>query len=248
MSRKSGNKDGKGGKGGNYRGTRKHVKVKTAKKRSNSSARWLERQLNDPYVLEAKRRGYRSRAAFKILEMDEQVGLFKKGQRIVDLGAAPGGWTQVAVDIVKPEETGGCVVALDILEMDEIPGAAFICCDFNDDDEPDKLKDALNGPADLVLSDMAAPTVGHRQTDHLRIMALAELAYDFARQVLAKDGAFVCKLFQGGAEKELLDLLNKDFIKVKHVKPPASRSDSSEVYVVATGFRGADTEDEEGNE
>ncbi|ASG21812.1 RlmE family RNA methyltransferase [Nitrospirillum viridazoti] len=211
------------------------VRVKTAAKRSVSSARWLERQLNDPYVAEAKKRGYRSRAAFKLLQLDEKYHLLKPGTRVVDLGAAPGGWTQVAVEKVR----GAKVVGLDILGMEDVPGAITMQMDFLLPEAPDQLKAALGGPADVVLSDMAAPTTGHPKTDHLRIMALADAAYAFAAEVLAPGGAFVAKLFQGGAERSLLDLLKRDFAVVRHAKPPASRADSSETYVVATGFRGS---------
>ncbi len=211
------------------------VRVKTAGKRSVSSARWLERQLNDPYVSEAKKRGYRSRAAFKLLQLDEKFHLLKPGGKVVDLGAAPGGWTQVVVDRVG--ETGK-VIGIDLLPMDAIPGAELIQMDFMAEDAPDKLKAMLGGAADLVLSDMAASATGHSQTDHLKIMALAEAAYDFAKDVLKPKGAFVAKVLQGGATGELLKLLKRDFAEVKHVKPPASRSDSAEIYVVALGFRG----------
>ncbi|HET8726791.1 MAG TPA: RlmE family RNA methyltransferase [Alphaproteobacteria bacterium] len=215
------------------------VRVRTARRRSTSSTRWLQRQLNDPYVAEAQRRGFRSRAAFKLIQLDEKFGLLRRGARVVDLGAAPGGWTQIAVDKVKPEAGGtGKVVGIDYLAMDPIPGATLLELDFLDPSAPDRLRQELDGQADLVMSDMAAPTTGHPATDHLRIMALAETAYDFARQVLAPGGAFVAKLFQGGAEKDLLDQLKRDSEKVRHAKPAASRSDSSETYVVATGFRG----------
>lgn len=213
------------------------TRVKTAKRRKTSSTRWLQRQLNDPYVAEARRRGYRSRAAFKLLQMDEKLGLLRRGMRVVDLGAAPGGWSQVAAETVRPEG-GGRIVAIDYLAMDPLPGVEVLHLDFTDETAPERLRAALDGPADLVMSDMAAPTVGHPATDHLRIMGLAELAYDFARDVLAPGGSFVCKVFSGGAEKSLLDQLKRDFDKVRHVKPPASRSDSAETYVVATGFRG----------
>jgi 23S rRNA (uridine2552-2'-O)-methyltransferase len=219
------------------------VRVKTARKRSHSSTQWLERQLNDPYVAEAKRLGYRSRAAFKLVQLDEKFGLLRPGLRIVDLGAAPGGWTQVAVERVGAAgegaaDRGGQVVGLDILPMEPIPGAALIEADFLDESAPDRLKALMGGPADIVLSDMAAPTTGHAQTDHLRIMGLAETAYEFAFEVLAPGGAFVCKLFQGGAERTLLDRLKRDFASVRHAKPAASRADSSETYLVAQGFRG----------
>jgi len=226
-------KRGRGSGLGGRRGTR--VKVETAKRRTASSTRWLERQLNDPYVAEAKARGLRSRAAFKLLQLDEKFHFLKRGQRVVDLGAAPGGWTQVAVERVGPQ---GRVVGIDLLPMDPVPGAVLLTLDFLDPDAPARLRAALEGPADLVLSDMAAPTTGHAQTDHLRIIALAEAAHAFAAEVLAPDGAFVCKLFQGGATQGLLQALKRDFAAVRHVKPPASRADSAEIYLVATGFRG----------
>jgi 23S rRNA (uridine2552-2'-O)-methyltransferase len=213
------------------------VKVKDAGKRP-SSKRWLERQLNDPYVAEAKARGLRSRAAFKLMQLDERFHLLRRGQRVVDLGAAPGGWTQVAVERVGP---AGRVVGIDLLAMDPIPGAALLALDFLDPAAPERLRAALDGPADLVLSDMAAPTTGHGRTDHLRIIALAEAAHAFAVEVLAPGGGFVCKLFQGGATQDLLRGLKRDFASVRHVKPAASRADSAEIYVVATGFRGAAT-------
>jgi 23S rRNA (uridine2552-2'-O)-methyltransferase len=211
------------------------VRVKTAGKRSQSSTRWLERQLNDPYVAEAKKQGYRSRAAFKLLQLDDKLHFLKPGARVVDLGAAPGGWCQVAVDRVGAR---GKVIGIDLLPMDPIPGAELIQMDFMSEEAPDALKLRLDGPANVVLSDMAASSTGHAQTDHLKIMALAETAYDFAKDVLARGGAFVCKVLQGGATGELLKLLKRDFAEVKHVKPPASRSDSAEIYVVALGFRG----------
>jgi len=230
---------GNGGDKGKVKGRmQKFVKVKTARRRTNSSTRWLQRQLNDPYVVEAKRLGYRSRAAFKIIQLDEELGLFKPGARVVDLGAAPGGWMQMAVEKINPEKTGGCVVGIDYLEMEEVEGATFLMCDFLDNDAPDLLKEALGGMADVVMSDMAAPTTGHKATDHLKIMALVETAYAFAKEVLVQDGIFLAKVFQGGAEKELLTQLRKDFKKIKHIKPKASRSDSSEMYVVGIGFRG----------
>ena len=217
--------------------------VKTAKKRKPSSTRWLQRQLNDPYVHEARKLGYRSRAAFKLIELDERFHFLKKGLRVVDLGAAPGGWTQIAVERVQTAKDGWKVVGLDILPMDPVPGATTMQADFLEEGAAEALKEALGGPADLVLSDMAAPTTGHQQTDHLRIMGLAEAAYDFAEEVLAPGGAFVAKLFQGGAERSLLDRLRRDFAVVKHAKPPASRAESSETYVVATGFRGGNAND-----
>lgn len=211
------------------------VRVKTAKMRSNSSARWLHRQLNDPYVTKARAEGYRSRAAFKLTEMDEKFGLLKPGHRVVDLGCAPGGWTQVAVQKVGDK---GKVVGCDLLEVTPIPGATLVVLDFLADDAPEMMKELLGGKAQLVMSDMAANTTGHTQTDHLRIMHLCELAYDFARQVLAPGGGFVCKVLKGGAEGELLKQMRQDFTTVKHAKPAASRADSAESYVVATGFRG----------
>jgi 23S rRNA (uridine2552-2'-O)-methyltransferase len=203
-----------------------------------SSARWLERQLNDPYVHEAKRLGYRSRAAFKLREIDDQVRFLRPGGRIVDLGCAPGGWCQVAVQRIRPLETGGHVVGIDITAVEPIAGVTILQQDFMDDEAPDALKAALDGPADAVLSDMAAPATGHTQTDHLRIMALAEAAHDFAREVLKPGGVFVAKVLRGGTERSLLDRLKRDFRTVKHIKPPSSRSDSAEMFVVATGFRG----------
>lgn len=209
------------------------VRVRTARKRSHSSTLWLERQLNDPYVQEAKRLGYRSRAAFKLVQLDTRYPFLHKGQTVVDLGAAPGGWTQVAA-------AKGCrVVALDILAMDPVPGAAVLHMDFMADDAPDQLRAALGGRADCVLSDMAAPTTGHPPTDHLRIIALCEAAYDFACEVLKPGGTFVCKVFQGGAQHDLLTCVKRDFTSVRHVKPDASRKESAEVYLLATGFRGA---------
>lgn len=220
-----------------------HVRVKTARKRSTSSARWLERQLNDPYVAAAKREGMRSRAAYKLMEVDDKHGLLKPGQRIVDLGSAPGGWSQIAAERVKSiGEEGtkrGQVVAIDYLDVEPLPGVEFVKMDFTDEDAEDRLKSLLrDGGADVVLSDMAAPTVGHTRTDHLRIMGLAETAAHFACDVLSEDGAFLCKVFQGGTERDLLDLLKRNFKTVRHIKPPASRSDSAELYVLAAGFRG----------
>ena len=220
------------------------VRVKTAKQRSPSSAAWLARQLNDPYVAEAKRLGYRSRAAFKLIELDERFHLLKRGARIVDLGAAPGGWTQIAAQRIGAEEGfgkegRGKIVAADILPMEAVPGAILLRQDFLAATAPGEIIAALGGPADLVLSDMAAPTTGHAATDHLRIVGLAEAAYEFAKEVLAPGGAFVAKVFQGGAEGDLLAGLKRDFASVRHAKPPASRAESAEVYVVAQGFRGS---------
>ncbi len=211
-------------------------RVKTANKRSLSSQKWLERQLNDPYVARAKREGYRSRAAFKLLEIDEKYHILKPGQRVVDLGAAPGGWSQIAARKVGAK---GKVVGIDLLPIDPLPGVEFIQLDFLDESAPGKLIDMLGGPADVVMSDMAANTTGHKKTDHLRIMGLAEAAIYFAREILAPGGAFIAKVFQGGTESELLADLKRDFAVVRHVKPAASRADSAELYVMATGFRGA---------
>lgn len=214
------------------------TRVKTARKRSLSSTLWLERQLNDPYVARAKREGYRSRAAYKLIEMDDRYHLFKPGGRIVDLGAAPGGWSQVAADRVKAKDGRGKVVGVDLLDMEPITGVTFAVKDFNDDDAPDFVKAMLGGEADGVMSDMAANATGHKQTDHLRIVALAELAAEFAMDVLAAGGFFVAKVLQGGTEGQLLTRLKRDFATVRHVKPAASRADSAELYVLATGFRG----------
>lgn len=210
-------------------------RVKTAAKRSTSSTLWLQRQLNDPYVKRAKAEGYRSRAAFKLLELDEKYGLLKPGARVVDLGAAPGGWTQVAVAKLGAK---GTVVGLDLLPVDPIAGAEIIVQDFLAEDAPDILKTMLGGQADLVMSDMASNTTGHTRTDHIRIMHLCELAYHFALEVLAPGGAFVCKVLKGGTENQLLTDMKQRFTSVKHAKPSASRTDSAESYVVATGFKG----------
>lgn len=211
------------------------VNVKTAKKRKLSSTLWLDRQLNDPYVARARAEGYRSRAAYKLKEMNEKFSLIRKGSRVVDLGCAPGGWLQAAV-----EAGAARVVGIDYLPMPHVTGAEHLELDFLDDAAPDKLKDLLGGPADVVLSDMAAPTTGHKGTDHIRIVALAEAALDFAEDVLAPGGAFLCKVFQGGAESELFGRLKENFRTVKHAKPKSSRADSAEMYVVATGYRGRD--------
>lgn len=212
------------------------AKLKPGKHRTASSRAWLERQINDPYVARAKREGFRSRAAYKLAEIDDKVHLLKPGARVVDLGAAPGGWSEIAARRVG---SSGRVVALDILEMKPIAGIDFLQLDFLDETAPAKLKALLGGKVDVVLSDMAANATGHRQTDHLRIMALAEAAALFAREVLAPGGAFVCKVLQGGTESTLLAELKRDFETVKHVKPPASRSDSAELYLLARGFRAA---------
>lgn len=210
---------------------RKPVKVKKAKGRSVSSRRWLARQLNDPYVAAAQAKGYRSRAAFKLLELDAKFHLLKKGARVLDLGAAPGGWSQVAV------AKGAHVVAVDVLAMEPLAGAAILQADMTDPNVPAQVKAALGGQADVVLTDMAAPTTGHRATDHLRTIALVEIALDVAVDVLAPGGAFVGKVFQGGATGELLARMKRHFREVRHVKPPASRAQSVELYVVAQGFK-----------
>ena len=208
-------------------------KVRTAKGRKTSSTRWLQRQLNDHYVEEAKKQGYRSRAAFKIKEIDEKIDLLQPGMKVIDLGSAPGGWCQVAL-----EKKCGHVVAIDLLEMESLGGVDFIQMDFMDDGAPDKLKEMLGGQADVVMSDIAPNTTGHKQTDHLRIMAVVEAAYYFACEVLKPEGVFVAKVFQGGAQNTLMAEMKKTFKTVKHMKPKASRKESSEQYLVATGFRG----------
>jgi 23S rRNA (uridine2552-2'-O)-methyltransferase len=218
-------------------GRRLAERVKTAKKRRLSSTLWLQRQLNDPYVAEAKRQGYRSRAAFKLIQLDDRFRFLGPGKRVLDLGAAPGGWTQVAVGRVKAQEGRGQVVGLDVLEMEPVPGSTLLLADFLDESTPARIKQALGGPVDVVLSDMAAPATGHAATDHLRIVALCEAAFLLAEEVLAPGGTFVAKVFQGGAEGELLAALKRRFASVRHAKPPASRSESAETYVVAMGFR-----------
>jgi 23S rRNA (uridine2552-2'-O)-methyltransferase len=208
------------------------VRVKRSRRRKPSSTEWLTRQLNDPYVAEAHRLGYRSRAAFKLIQLDERFRLLKPGRRVVDLGCAPGGWTQVA------GARGAKVVGIDLLPTEPVPGATLFAGDFRDPAMADRVRAALGGPADLVLSDMAAPATGHAPTDHLRIVALAEAALSFAETLLRPGGAFVAKAFQGGAEGALLAALKHDFATVRHAKPAASRAESAETYVVATGFRG----------
>jgi 23S rRNA (uridine2552-2'-O)-methyltransferase len=216
-----------------------HVRLKRARKHSASSQRWLERQLNDPYVAAAQREGWRSRAAFKIKEIDDKHRFLKPGKIVVDLGAAPGGWSQVAAQRTKSSAGQGQVVAIDYLEFEPIPGVEIVHLDFMAEDAEDRLKALLrNGHADIVLSDMAAPTTGHTRTDHLRIMGLAEAAAYFAFDVLSPGGVFLAKVLQGGTERELLDLLKRKFQTVRHIKPPASRADSAELYVLATGYRG----------
>ena len=216
----------------------KKVRVKTARSRPSSSTRWLDRQLNDPYVAEARRLGYRSRAAFKLIEIDDRLRLFRPGQAVVDLGAAPGGWTQVALERTRTAETGGRVIALDCLEIDPIPGAEILLGDFLDPETGELLERAAGIAAiDLVLSDLSPSTTGHQATDHLRIVALAEDALYFAERVLKPGGAFVAKVFRGGADADLLKRVRMRFATVRHVKPPASRPDSAETYLVAQGFR-----------
>ena len=236
-----------GGKSG--RGSRDlKVRVRSQKGRSLASKLWLKRQLNDPYVARARREGLRSRAAFKLAEIDDKFHLLRPGAKVVDLGAAPGGWSQIAAqrvgavagegDTQANMRGRGRIVAIDLLDMPTIPGVEFLQLDFLDEAAPDRLKALLGGPADVVLSDMAANATGHRKTDHLKIMALAETAATFARDVLGPGGTFLCKVLQGGSQAELLADLKRDFAAVKHVKPAASRSDSAELYVLALGFRG----------
>jgi 23S rRNA (uridine2552-2'-O)-methyltransferase len=220
------------GRGGGSRELK--VRVRSGRRRSQSSRAWLERQLNDPYVARAKREGFRSRAAYKLAEIDDKARVLKKGARVVDLGAAPGGWSQLAASRVGRE---GRVIAIDVLPMTPVPGVEFLHLDFLDSSAPQKLKEQLGGAADVVLSDMAANATGHARTDHLKIMALVEAAAEFARDVLAPGGTFLAKVLQGGAEASLLAALKRDFKQVRHVKPPASRSDSAEMYLLATGFR-----------
>jgi len=237
MTQKRGGPPQKGPGGGQRQ---MHVRLKTARKHRPSSQRWLERQLNDPYVAASKRDGMRSRAAYKLSEIDDKYRFLKPGAHVVDLGAAPGGWSQVAAERVQSIGGKGQVVAIDILPMEPLAGVEVLHLDFTEEGAEAKLKSLLrDGHADIVLSDMAAPTTGHTRTDHLRIMGLAEAAGCFACDVLRPGGTFIAKVLQGGTERELLDLLKKRFATVRHVKPPASRSDSAELYVVATGFRPA---------
>ncbi|QXM26142.1 RlmE family RNA methyltransferase [Elioraea tepida] len=223
---------GRGAAGG--AGRKLTVTVRSARRRDPASTRWLQRHLNDPYVQAAKARGYRSRAAFKLIELDDRFRLIRKGARVLDLGAAPGGWTQVAVERAG---AGGTVVGVDILPAAPVPGATLLQGDLTDAEVAQRAIAALGGRADLVLSDMAPNTVGHAATDHLRIVALAEAAMELALAVLAPGGAFVCKVFQGGSERGMLATLKRHFASVRHAKPPASRKESAETYVVATGFR-----------
>lgn len=213
------------------------VKVKKAGKLKHSSQLWLERQLNDPYVKRAREMGYRSRAAFKLVEMDDRYKFLKSGQRLIDLGCAPGGWCQVAGTRIGLEKGKGHIVGIDLLAVDPIPGVDLIELDFMADEAPALLTERLGGKADGVMSDMAANTTGHKKTDHLKIIALAEAALDFANDILAPGGFFLAKLFQGGESAELLAQLKRDFTLVRNVKPAASRADSSELYVLATGYR-----------
>ncbi|MEC9201068.1 MAG: RlmE family RNA methyltransferase [Pseudomonadota bacterium] len=217
---------------------RLRTKVKTAKGRKISSTRWLERQLNDPYVAQAQKEGYRSRAAYKLIEIDNKYKLLKPGQCVVDLGCAPGGWTQVAVERTKSDRNSGAyVIGIDIQDVDIIAGAEILKMDFMDDAAPDEICNLASRSPDLVLSDMAAAVTGHKNTDHLRTIALAEAAAYFAIENLAPDGAFCAKVFQGGTEADLLSELKKNFMRVIHVKPKASRKESSELYVIALGFK-----------
>jgi len=221
-------------------GRQLHTKVKTAKGRKKLSVRWLQRQLNDPYVVEAARHGYRSRAAWKLAQIDDRHRILKPGQRVIDLGAAPGGWTQVAVERARPAD-GGCVIAVDLVEMDPVPEAGTLTLDVHDEDSAARLTAALGGPADVLLSDMAAPATGHRGTDRVRAEGLCEIAHALAREVLAPGGALVMKAFHGGGEAALMTALKQDFARVRTAKPEASRADSAETYIIATGFRGTDS-------
>ena len=232
-------KAGSGGSAARPRGRNLRVRVKTARGRKASSTRWLSRQLNDPFVQEAKRLGLRSRAAFKLMELDERFGLLHGGARIVDLGAAPGSWTQIAVDRAEAAAGKSRVVAVDIHPVEPIAGATVLEADIRSDEVAEMTRSALGGPADVVLSDMAAPVTGHRRTDHLRTMALGEAALAFASEVLAPGGSLVLKAFAGGAHGELMQAINSAFDKVRTVKPKASRAESPETYIVATGFRGS---------
>jgi 23S rRNA (uridine2552-2'-O)-methyltransferase len=221
------------GRGGGHK-----VRLKSTKSRSASSRRWLERQLNDPYVARAQREGLRSRAAYKLVEIDDKHRFLRRGAAVVDLGAAPGGWSEIAARRVGTSEGKGRVVAIDVLEMAPIPGVDFLRADFLEPEAPVRLQLMLGGGADVVMSDMAANATGHRRTDHLKIMALVEAAAEFARDVLRPGGTFLAKVLQGGTEGALLAALKRDFASVKHVKPVASRADSAELYLLATGFRG----------
>ena len=245
MSRGSGGREGGRGKSSGRQSARRgltgrnmRVRVKTARGRTASSTRWLDRQLNDPYVHEARKQGLRSRAAFKLVQLDDKYTLLRPGQKVIDLGAAPGGWTQVAVERVQPETGGGVVIAVDLQQMEAIAGAEIMCLDISHPEAPSRMLEALKGTADVVLSDMAAPVTGHKSTDHLRTMALCEEAHAFACEALVKGGTMVMKAFAGGAHGELMATINRNFEKVRTVKPGASRPESPETYIVATGFRG----------
>ena len=241
-SRRGGGSGASAGGGGGARELKQ--RVRTARGRKTSSTLWLQRQLNDPYVAAARRDGYRSRAAYKLAEIDEKHHILKPGYRVVDLGAAPGGWTQIAVKRTGVETNrGGHVIGIDLLPIETIPGATLLEGDFMADDAPDRLKAEMGGPADVVMSDMAASATGHKATDHLRIMHLCELALEFAIEVLKPGGSFLAKVLRGGAEKDLMDMLRTNFKVVRHVKPKASRADSAEMYVLATGFKGRKDDD-----
>jgi len=241
-SRRGGGSGASAGGGGGARELKQ--RVRTARGRKTSSTLWLQRQLNDPYVAAARRDGYRSRAAYKLAEIDEKYHILKPGYRVVDLGAAPGGWTQIAVKRTGVETNrGGHVIGIDLLPIETIPGATLLEGDFMADDAPDRLKAEMGGPADVVMSDMAASATGHKPTDHLRIMHLCELALEFAIEVLKPGGSFLAKVLQGGAEKDLMEMLRTNFKVVRHVKPKASRADSAEMYVLATGFKGRKDDD-----
>jgi 23S rRNA (uridine2552-2'-O)-methyltransferase len=216
----------------------KFTKVKTAKGRKTSSTQWLQRQLNDPFVAQARASGYRSRAAFKLLEIQDKFQIFKPGQYVIDLGAAPGGWSQIAAELIKSKTEKPHIVGIDLLEMDAVPGATFIQKNFYDEDIEEVLASAIGvSKVDIVMSDMAANTTGHARTDHLRIMDLCHHAFLFARKFLNPGGSFIAKIFQGGAEKEVLDEIKRSFVEIKHFKPKSSRQDSAEMYLVAKGFK-----------
>jgi 23S rRNA (uridine2552-2'-O)-methyltransferase len=249
MAGRGGDKRGGGGRAGGSRGGRGGgtgsrsltVRVKTAKRRKTSSTRWLQRQLNDPYVEAARREGYRSRAAFKLQELDDRYKFLHRGARVVDLGASPGGWTQIALQRVGER---GHVIAVDINEMEAVPGAEMLIADVSDEAAAARIREAAQGRVDVVLSDMAPPATGHRATDHLRIIGLVEAALELAREILKPGGTFVAKVWQGGTEAELLAQMKRDFTSVRHAKPAASRADSAEIYVVAQGFRSAEAEED----
>ncbi|NQV82575.1 MAG: RlmE family RNA methyltransferase [Rhodospirillales bacterium] len=241
MAQKPSSRSNSGGTGSGTSGRGKTERLHKSKGRKESSTRWLKRQLSDPYVVEARDKGLRSRAAFKLIELDDRFHFLKPGARVVDLGACPGGWTMVSAERVNAQGARkgkqGSVVGMDLQETDAVPGAVLICHDFMDEDAPGLLKDVLAGPADVVLSDMAAQATGHAATDHLRVIGLLEVAFDFACEVLAPGGTFVGKAFKGGTEGELLSQMKKHFKTVRHAKPPSSRKESAETYVVAMGFR-----------